>query len=84
MDGKVDFDLNASLKFYLSDPTAVPTAEAATVLSDCENDPEALANGLTDEELTPIIDAITESPDVVLRSSNLDSLQFLLKYVKFP
>ena len=81
MDGKVNFDLNESLKFYLSDPTTVPTPEAATKLSDCENDPETLSSGVIDEELNPIIDAVTENPDAVARSANLDSLQFLLKYV---
>ena len=74
------FDLNESLKYYLSDPTTVPTPEATTALTDCENDLESLTNGLIDEELTSIIDAIAESPDTVTRSVNLDSLQFLLKY----
>ena len=77
----MDFDLNESLKYYLSDPTSVPTPEAATALSDCENDPESLTNSLIDDELTPIIDALAESPDAVSRSANLDSLQLLLKYV---
>lgn len=81
MDDRVNFDLNESLKYYLSDPTSVPTPEAATALTDCENDPESLTSSLIDEELTPIIDAIAESPDAVTRAANLHSLQFLLKYV---
>ena len=83
MDGKVVFDLNESLKFYLSDPTTIPTPEAATLFSDCENDPEALIDGIIDDGLIPIIDAIAENPDAVACGANLDSLQFLLKYVKF-
>ena len=79
MDGRVDFDLNESLKHYLSDSASVPTPEASTALADCENDPESLTSSLIDDELTPIIDAVAESPDAVTRAANLDSLQFLLK-----
>jgi condensin complex subunit 1 len=79
MDERVTFDINESLKFFLSDPATVPTPEADSALVDCENDPESLTNGLINGVLNPIVDSIAENPEGVTRSSNFDSLQFLLK-----
>jgi condensin complex subunit 1 len=79
MDDRVNFDINESLKHFLSDPTTVPTPEADPALVDCENDPESLTNGLINGVLNPIVDSIAENPEGVTRSSNFDSLQFLLK-----
>ncbi|KAK2812158.1 hypothetical protein FQN50_001515 [Emmonsiellopsis sp. PD_5] len=75
----MDFDINESLKFYLSDPASVPTPEADPELQDCENDPELLTGPLIEGVLNPIVDAVAENPDGLARSSFFDSLQFLLK-----
>lgn len=76
----VDFDINDALKHYMSDPAAIQTPEADSVLADCENDPESLAdNGTINAVLNPIIDAVAENPDAITPSAHFDSLQFLLK-----
>ncbi|KAI5302034.1 Condensin complex subunit, partial [Ascosphaera pollenicola] len=75
----MDFDINVSLKYYMSDPASVPTPEADPALLDCENDPQALSQSLIDRVLTPIVDAVAENPEALARSSVFDSLQFLLK-----
>lgn len=79
MENRVDFDINEALKFYLSDPSTIATVEADSALQDCENDPESLTSGLINNVLNPIIEAIAENPEALARSSNFDSLQFLLK-----
>lgn len=76
-----DFDVNAALKNYLDDPAAVPTPEADGALIDCEGDADAFTPGLVNSVLNGIVDAVGESPDAITQASNLDSLQFLLKYV---
>ncbi|KUI61439.1 Condensin complex subunit 1 [Cytospora mali] len=76
----INFDINEALKLYMSDPATIPTSEADSSLFDCENDPEALTNGVINPVLNPIIDAVAENPDAITRSVNFDSLQFLLKY----
>jgi condensin complex subunit 1 len=75
----VQIDLNDSLKYYLSDPTTVPTPEAHSSLIDCENDPDALTVPLVNSVLNPIVDSVAETPEAITRSSSFDSLQFLLK-----
>ena len=75
----MDFDINDSLKLYLSDPATIATPEADGVLQDCENDPESLTNGLINSVLNPIVESIAENPDALARTSVFDSLQFLLK-----
>jgi condensin complex subunit 1 len=76
----IHFDINDALKLYMSDPLTIPTPEADTVLVDCENDPESLAdNGTINTVLNPIVDAVAENPDAITRSAHFDSLQFLLK-----
>ena len=79
MDGVVEFDLNESLKFYLSDPTSIPTAEADSALQDCEDDPDSFSLGRVNSVLNPIIEALAENPEALARSAIFDSLQFLLK-----
>ncbi|KAI9892603.1 MAG: Condensin complex subunit [Vezdaea aestivalis] len=79
MDNRIDFDINESLKLYLSDPSSIPTPEADNSLVDCENDPASFTNALINDVLNPIIDSVAENPETVLRSSSFDSLQFLLK-----
>ncbi|ODH27736.1 hypothetical protein ACO22_04122 [Paracoccidioides brasiliensis] len=78
-DDTMDFDINESLKYYLSDPTSVPTPEADPELLDCENDPESLTTPLINGVLNPVVDAVAENPEGLARSSFFDSLQFLLK-----
>lgn len=79
----IQFDINDALKHYMSDPATIPTPEADAALFDCENDPEALTNGVINPVLNPIVDAVAESPDAITRSAHFDSLQFLLKYAAF-
>lgn len=75
----INFDINDALKHYMSDPATVSTPEADSALIDCENDPESLTNSLINTVLNPIVDSVAENPDAITRSSNFDSLQFLLK-----
>ncbi|OCL01265.1 condensin complex component cnd1 [Glonium stellatum] len=79
MDGRIDFDINDSLKHYLSDPASIQTPEASSELVDCENDPESLTSALINSDLNPVVDAVTENPDAITRNSYFDTLQFLLK-----
>ncbi|KAM3465700.1 hypothetical protein NHJ6243_001372 [Beauveria neobassiana] len=79
----INFDINDALKHYMSDPTAIPTPEADGSLFDCENDPEALTVQVINPVLNPIVDAIADSPDAIMRVTNIDSLQFLLKYTQY-
>ncbi|EER23123.1 HEAT repeat containing protein [Coccidioides posadasii C735 delta SOWgp] len=79
MEERIDFDINESLKYYLSDPASVPTPEADPELLDCESDPESLTLLLIDGVLDTIVDAVAENPDGLSRRGYFDSLQFLLK-----
>ncbi|KAF5023183.1 hypothetical protein F66182_4764 [Fusarium sp. NRRL 66182] len=75
----IDFDLNDALKHYMSDPSSIATPEADGALFDCENDPEALTLPVVNSVLNPIVDAVADNPDAIMRASHMDSLQFLLK-----
>lgn len=79
MDNRIDFDINEYLKQYLSDPASIATPEADSGLVDCEHDPEALTTSLVDSVLNCVIDSVAENPEAILRSSNFDSLQLILK-----
>ncbi|PYH95212.1 condensin [Aspergillus ellipticus CBS 707.79] len=83
MEDRSKFDINESLKYYLSDPASVPTPDADPELLDCETDPDQLSTALIDSALNPIVDAIAENPEGLARSSFFDSLQFLLKYSSY-
>ncbi|GKZ29685.1 condensin complex subunit [Aspergillus brasiliensis] len=83
MEDRIQFDINESLKHYLSDPASVPTLDADPELLDCETDPDQLSSALIDNILNPIVDAVAENPDGLARSSFFDTLQFLLKYCSF-
>lgn len=84
MEDRIQFDINESLKYYLSDPTSVPTPDADPELLDCESDPEQLSPALIDNVLNPIVDAVAENPEGLTRASIFDSLQFLLKCAPVP
>lgn len=84
MEDRIQFDINDSLKYYLSDPTSVPTLDADAELLDCESDPDQLSTALIDNVLNPIVDAVAENPEGLTRSSFFDSLQFLLKCAPRP
>ncbi|KAJ5116482.1 hypothetical protein N7456_000830 [Penicillium angulare] len=84
MEDRMQFDINESLKYYLSDPSTLPTPEADPELLDCESDPEQLSPALIDNVLNPIVDAVAENPEGLTRSSYFDSLQFLLKCAPVP
>ncbi|KAI1338148.1 condensin component [Xylariaceae sp. FL0016] len=80
----INFDINDALKHYMSDPAAIATPEADAAVVDCESEPEALSNiSLINPVLNPIIDAVAENPDAIMRSAYFDTLQFLLKYTQF-
>ncbi|EPS26572.1 hypothetical protein PDE_01509 [Penicillium oxalicum 114-2] len=83
MEDRIQFDINESLKYYLSDPASIPTPDADPELLDCESDPNQLSTTLVDSVLNPIVDAVAENPEGLTRSSFFDSLQFLLKYPSF-
>jgi condensin complex subunit 1 len=85
MEDRIEFDINESLKYYLSDPASVPTPDADPELFDCENEPESLSTALIDGVINPIVDGIAENPEALMRPSFFDSLQLLLKYEQlFP
>jgi condensin complex subunit 1 len=82
MEARVDFDINEAIKLFDSDPSTIPTPEAAQALQECEDDPEALSSpGLINSALNPVVDEVAESPEAITRSSVFDTLQFLLKCV---
>ncbi|KAL4767422.1 armadillo-type protein [Aspergillus nidulans var. acristatus] len=83
MEERIQFDINESLKYYLSDPDSVPTPEADTELLVFENEPEQLPSTVIDNVLNSIVDAVAENPEGLARASSFDSLQFLLKYSNF-
>ncbi|KAJ5114606.1 hypothetical protein NUU61_000365 [Penicillium alfredii] len=84
MEERIQFDINDSLKYYLSDPTSIPTPDADPELLDCETDPDQLSAALVDNVLNPIVDAVAENPEGLTRGSFFDSLQFLLKCAPVP
>ncbi|KAJ5119582.1 hypothetical protein N7448_010251 [Penicillium atrosanguineum] len=84
MEDRIQFDINDSLKFYLSDPVSIPTPDADPELLDCETDPESLSPALIDNVLNPIVDAVAENPEGLTKSSVFDSLQLLLKCAPVP
>jgi condensin complex subunit 1 len=79
MDERLDFNINDALKQYLDDPSTIPTPEAPSDLVDCEADPEALTSAVVNGALNPVVDAVAESPDAILRQGNFDTIAFLLK-----
>ena len=81
MEDQVDFDINESLKLYLSDAATIPTPEANPELLDCENDPDSITTGLVNNVLDPVVDLVAESPEGLMRSSAFDTVQFYLKCV---
>jgi condensin complex subunit 1 len=79
MEDRVDFNINDSLKYYLSDPASVPTPDAEPELFDCENETELLSTSLIDGVIDPIVDGVAANPEALTRPSFFDSLQVLLK-----
>ena len=81
MSDQINFDINESLKLYLSDAAAIPTPEAHPDLLECEIDPDTLSSAVVDSALEPVLDLVAESPEGILRTSAFDTVQFLLKCV---
>lgn len=75
----MDFDINESLKLYLSDPTSISTPDAAPEIADTDGD--SLDAATLTEALQPVRDAIHENPDALMRNTCFDTLQCILKYV---
>lgn len=84
MEDRIQFDINESLKYYLSDPTSVPTPEADSELLDFETELEQLSSTVIDNVLNSIVDAVAENPEGLAKASSFDSLQFLLKCAFAP
>lgn len=84
MEDRIQFNINESLKYYLSDPASIPTPDADPELLDCESDPDQLSPALIDSILNPIVDVVAENPEGLTRASFFDSLQFLLKCAPAP
>ncbi|KAJ5885305.1 hypothetical protein N7495_009815 [Penicillium taxi] len=84
MEDRIQFEINESLKYYLSDPTSIPTPDAHPELLDCESDPDQLSPALIDNVLNQIVDAVAENPEGLTKSVIFDSLQFLLKCAPVP
>ncbi|KAB8345860.1 hypothetical protein FH972_022915 [Carpinus fangiana] len=80
MDSRIDFDINESLKLYLSDPSSIPTNEVDSSLVECESDPENFTLPLINGVLNPIVDAVAENPEALLQSACFDNIQYLLKF----
>lgn len=79
MADRIEFDINESLKLYLSDPASIQTQDAFSGLQNCENEPDSLSEGIVNDALEQISDAIAESSEAVNRTTVFDNLQFLLK-----
>ena len=79
MDDRVDFDINESLKLFLSDPRTIQTPDASTELQDSENEPENFTHALVSAVLEEINDSIAENPEAICRSACFDNIQCLLK-----
>lgn len=75
----MDFDINESLKLYLSDPASISTPDASPEIADVEAD--SLDQSSIGDVLEPIRDSIRENPDALMRSASWDTLQCILKYV---
>ncbi|KAF2218651.1 condensin complex component cnd1 [Elsinoe ampelina] len=80
MESLVEFNINHALKIYKDDPFTITTADADGALFDCEHDPDTLTSSVVNGVLNPIVDAVAESPDAIVRSSIFDSLQFLARH----
>ena len=63
MDNRVGFDINESLKLYLSDPATMSTPDANSDLADCEIDPANFTPQTVDAALEPIVEALAENPE---------------------
>ena len=79
MEDPTEFNINESLKLYLSDPATIPTAEADSQIIDCETEPDLLTPQVIDGVLEPIAQALADNPGALTRGSIFDTLQALLK-----
>jgi condensin complex subunit 1 len=79
MSDHVEFDINESLKLYLSDAATIPTPEANPELLDCENDPDSLTQALVNNVLDPVADMVADNPEGIMQTSAFDTVQSLLK-----
>ena len=82
MDSQADFDVNEAIKNYDSDPATIATPDAPRELQDFEHEPERLREeaAVVNAELNTVVDSIADSAEAITRSSNFDTLQFLLRF----
>ncbi|KAF1967505.1 hypothetical protein BU23DRAFT_542597 [Bimuria novae-zelandiae CBS 107.79] len=85
MDSQANFDVNEAIKHYDSDPAQIATPDAPRELQDFEHEPERLQEegAVINAELNAVVDAVADSPEAITRSSNFDSLQFLLRFSSY-
>ncbi|KAK6357008.1 Condensin complex subunit [Orbilia javanica] len=76
-DSKYTFELAASLRAYLDDPLTISCPDADPGLISENGEP--LTAGQVNPVLDPIVEAVTISPEAILRDDNFDNLQCLLK-----
>lgn len=82
MNSQADFDVNEAIKNYDSDPATIATPDAPRELQDFEHEPERLREevSIINAELNAVVDAVADSPEAIARSTNFDTLQFLLRF----
>jgi len=73
----MEFDINESLKLYLSDPASIQTPDAAPEIVDADAD--SLDQSALVDVLQPIKDSIHDHPDALSRNATFDTLQCVLK-----
>lgn len=73
----MEFDINESLKLYLSDPASISTPDASPEIADADAD--TLDQSLLADVFEPIRESIRENPDALMRSASWDTLQRILK-----
>lgn len=85
MESQATFDVNEAIKNYDSDPATIATPDAPRDLQDFEHEPERLRDeaAVLNSELNTVVDSIADSAEAITRSSNFDTLQFLLRFSSY-
>lgn len=81
-DDRVEWNLGQSLKVYLDDPKAVLCGDADASLLEHDDFDKLSVNDIN-RALDPLVDALAIDASAILRSSIVDTLQLLLKYVLY-
>lgn len=73
----MEFDLDESLKQYMSDPASISTPEANIEVADLDKD--NVDQTVVTDALEAIRESIHENPDTILQGNALDTIQCVLK-----